>query len=387
MHRKTTQRICLTLLLCQAVFISGCWDYRELNQLALINGAGIDQGSQPGQIRLTVQLIRPSSPNEGEGKKAAQKFIVKSQTGKNIMDAVAKFTSDTARTLYWSHNQLIIFGQRQARQGVAGLTDFFVRNNEPRPTTWILVADGLAADVFKIPGQFSEVSSVEIGQLIQTQGDASLNAQINLQDFVSRLMSKTTAPIAPLIRINKAKQLSLTGTAVFKKNRLVGRFNQRQTRGMLWVLGKAQRGVITVKTPGGNAGLEIIHNRSRIKPIFDHGKVKFKIQVWADSNLYCQNTPQMLITPPGMRSLNRRQATAIRNEILAALAQAQTLNADVFGLGDIVHLAKPARWRAWEPQWNRLFPRLEMEVDVRSNIRLVGLSIPPPAPQPEKRPQ
>jgi spore germination protein KC len=380
----------LLLLITIVLFTNGCWNYRELNQLAVVAGTGIDPGKKPGTVQLTVQIFKPSTPQSeggsGGGGGQPQPFVVKSRTGKTIFEATRNFLAETDRKLYWPHNQVIIIGHEQAKRGVRPVLDFFARNNEPRPTIWILVAEGEANEILKAPGELEKVPAVEISQLIQAQPVASKNVMVNLQDFISHLLSQTVAPVTTLIKINEAggkKKLSLAGTAVFKADRMVGKLDGRQTRGLLWVLGKVKRGAIVINTPGGKAGLEITRSRTKVKPVFNKGKVKFKISIMEEGNLDCQMSPAELTKPEMLKVLARRETAVIRGEIGAALAKAQELKTDIFGFGELIHRSNRQEWRKMKDQWDQIFPRLQVEMDIRCVIHSVGLIIPPLAPPPE----
>ncbi len=374
---------------------SGCWNYHELDELSIVSGVGIDKGQQPGTVQLTMQIIKPGevksgggggSPGGGaEGSQGAP-VVVKSSSGKTVFEAIRNFLADTNRKLYFPHNQVIIIGKEQARQGVRPILDLFIRDQEPRPTVWILVADGKASDVLKVPGQLEKISAVEISDLEKAQSALSENVTVNLQDFVSRLMSKTTAPIAAIIKTddrNQPKRNRLTGTAVFKKDRLVGKLDGRQTRGLLWILGKVKSGIISIRVPDGEAGMEIIRSSSQIRPVVKNGHVKMQVFVREDGNLGCQMTPVDLTKPEMLKSLARRKATVIRNEIQAALTEAKALKADIFGFGEAIHRSNPKEWAKIKGKWDQLFPELQVEIDVRSRVRLVGLITKPAVPPQE----
>jgi spore germination protein KC len=376
------------LLLLFLLTTGGCWNYRELNQLAVVSGTGIDPGPKPGTVQLTVQIYKPKTQS-GEGGETTgggdqqQPFIVKSRSGQTIADAAKNFLTETDRRLYWPHNQVIIIGRDQARLGVQPVLDYFVRNNEPRPTIWVLVAEETANAVLKASGELEQVSATEIGQLIQAQPSASQNVMINLQDFTSRLMSTTTAPITTLIRVEQSgghKTLNLAGTAVFSGDRLVGKLDGRQTRGLLWVLGQVRWGNVVVNAPGGKASLGITRSRTKVKPVFGKDGLKIKISIKEEGTLDCQMSPEKLAEPEMLELLARRKAAVIRDEIGAALTKARQLDADIFGFGELVHRFHPQEWRKLNDKWDRLFPRLPVETDIRCVIRSVGLIIPPLTP-------
>ncbi len=374
------------------VSISGCWNYRELNQLAIVSGVAIDAGKKNEDVELSVQIIKPgevksggmSGGGGGTGSETEPPFVVKSKTGYTILDAIRNFNDNTVRRLYWPDNQIIIFGRKQAESGVAMSLDFFVRNNEPRPTAWIAVAAGKASDVLNIPGDLEKVSAMEIGQLISAQNLSSTNVAINLQDFISRLLSKTTAPVATMIKVDPSKKkFHLSGTAVFKGGAMVGELNKYQTRGLLWIQGKAKHTSMIINVPGGKAGFEIIRSRTKIKPMFIKNNLVITIDIWDEAYLDCQMSPKELANPEQLKSLARRKATAIRNEVISVIKKAQELNADIFGFGDQIHHSFPKEWRNMKNRWDQLFPDLQTKINVKCVIRLVGLTIPPLAPPEE----
>lgn len=57
--------ILIFFLLLIAVCINGCWSYRELNQLAIIAGVGIDTEKKSDEVQLSVQIIKPSEVQSG----------------------------------------------------------------------------------------------------------------------------------------------------------------------------------------------------------------------------------------------------------------------------------------------------------------------------------
>ena len=61
----------------------------------------------------------------------------------------------------------------------------------------------------------------------------------------------------------------ITGAAVFKGPKLVGWFDQPETRGYNWIMGKVKSGIIIVERPEVSdkyVGLELMRARSKLKP-------------------------------------------------------------------------------------------------------------------------
>ncbi len=363
---------------------SGCWNYRELDQLAIVAATGIDRDEERGMVKLTVQVIKPgqvrTSGGEegGTGGQAQQPVLIMESTGVSIFEAVRNFVLKNSRRMYWSHNQVLIIGKKAAEDGVRPLLDFFLRDHEPRPTVWVLVADRDAAEIIRARGGLEKISGVEMGQLIEAQTAASKNMTVNLEQFIARLMSKTTSATAPVITISHAQReprIQLDGTAVFQDDRLIGKLSLRETRGILWVTGKVRSGVITVRAPGTGekVGLEVIRATGTINSKFLAGQPKVKIKIEVEGNLGCQMSQEDLAKPEMLQSLSRRMAEAIRKEVYAAVDVAKQLRSDVFGFGEALYRSDPKRWKSLEPIWNSSMAKLPVEVDVRASVDRMGL--------------
>jgi len=55
---------CLFLLITMISISSGCWSRKELSELAIVLGAGVDR-TPDDQVELTLQLARPSASVAG----------------------------------------------------------------------------------------------------------------------------------------------------------------------------------------------------------------------------------------------------------------------------------------------------------------------------------
>jgi len=196
-------------------------------------------------------------------------------------------------------------------------------------------------------------------------------------------MSKTTEPVLPIIEVNKEKHPELTGTAVFKNDKMVGELTKEETRGLLWVLGKVQSGIIKVNCPDSQKkiSLEITDASSKIIPEIKDNKLQVKVIIKEEANLGEQACYKDLTQPKNWQSLENRQAQLIRQEILAAFAKAQKFNSDFFGFGNAFHKKYPDLWKDIEDKWDQYFPSIELIVDVKAELRAAGMIRKPAKPE------
>ncbi len=383
----------VTLLL--VTFTGGCWNYRDLNQLGIVSGVGIDLAPEPGRVLLTIQVIKPGEVKGGGGGGGGgasgggssggrpQPVAIIESTGSTTFEALRNAVTKFNRKLYWPHNQILIIGKEAAAKGVRRYLDFFIRDAEPRPTAWVLVTPGKAGDLIKARSKMEKIPSMEIAELVRAQSATSEVGGFSIHDFVTRLLSKTTAPIATQIQLDEDNGFKLAGTAIFKGEKLVDFIGKKETRGLLWVIGKVQSGIVVVKAPGnkGKVDLELIRSSSKIKAEIKGKNILIKVKVNIQSNLGSQTGELDFSNPETLKSLARREATVVKNEIEAVLQKAKELKLDIFGFGEAVHRANPKAWKRLEPRWDEIFPELKVDLTVKTNISRVGLLIKPIRPK------
>lgn len=378
----------LAAVIISALLLSGCWDRRELNTLALVSGVGLDVAGTPGRIYLTLQIIRPGeikqpeagSGGGGSGAAGQTATRVGSSTGETVEQAIKNFTTQTSRCVYFSHSQIIVISRKAAIRGIYPLLDFFIRNPQPRPTSLVAIADGKASEILLCQDGIEKIGAFGIARSIKAAAEKSLSLAVTLQELTERLMSKTAAPIAPVVEIYEEKELSgekikrtrVRGTAVFKGDKLVGELGLKETRGLLWALGKVKNGVITAPNHEGCLSLEIRQASSKVRGEIKGGRMSVKLDIEVESMLTDQQGSKRLATPSGIARLQRVQANIVRGEVLAALARSRELNADIFCFGEEFHRRYPELWKDLEARWDELYKNLDVSIKVKSRISDTG---------------
>ncbi|HEX3028720.1 MAG TPA: Ger(x)C family spore germination protein [Clostridia bacterium] len=393
--KKKVKRLFFIISIYITVFfsLSGCWSKRELNELSIVTGIGIDKADGPENILVTAQIVKPadikkpSKDGNGGSDKAFWNIKTSSQT---VFDAIREFTHETSNKLYVAHTQVIIFGKDIAPEGVQKYLDFFMRSHETRPTTIILVSDSTAGEVLDVKPETEKLPAMNIAKLAKNQGLLTAHAiPVNLQEFTARLLSKTTSPIAPIVTVtntNGKKTLHVEGTAVFKKDKMAGTLSPDETRGLLWITGKVKSGDIDLDLPDGKATMEIVGSEGKVTPQIKNNKPYVSIYIKASTNMVNQTSKENLATMPGFSRLKKYQEDVIKDEIRAVLKKAKGMNTDIFGFGDIFKKKFKSKWKTMEDNWDKEFPDLQVEIKIESKIQASGLIIRPAVPesQPEK---
>ncbi len=373
----------LLVLLC-----SGCWDRRELDSISFVAGIGCDKGTEDDFVRVTAQIIDVSAvtaPDQGGGAMGNPFWNITSES-QTVFAATRELSDTCPRRLFYSHNQLLVFSEELAKDGIRDYLDFFIRDVEPRTTEWMVVTPGKASELLSVKTRLQRVTALNLSQLIKDRDATSHTIGINLHQFAERTLSPTTAPIASWVDIvgdaDSGKRLMVSGTAVFDKQlKLAGKLEAIETRGMMWILGEVEGGILVVESPGcidgKKASLEILDASSKIEPRIENGKVKITVKIKESSSLGEDTCVEDPLNPEIWAELQKRNSQAIYAEAMLAVNKARKLNADVFGFGDAVYKKYPDEWKTLESQWKEIFPELEVDVAVESEVIRTGMILKP----------
>lgn len=121
--------IILTLLLC-----TGCFDYKEINDLAIINAIGVDYENDEYVITLEIlndQIDKDSSKITS---------YTKVGHGKNLTSAIENAADKLSKQLMFNHIKLMILSKSIIEEKLENIIDLFLRNTYFRENFYVISA-------------------------------------------------------------------------------------------------------------------------------------------------------------------------------------------------------------------------------------------------------
>ncbi|MDK2931640.1 MAG: spore germination protein [Bacillota bacterium] len=399
--KRALRAAALPLIAAIMATAAGCWNRREIETVGFVLAAGVDEAREEGKIQLTVLIAKPFAIGGGmetHGSAEERPFWVVSSTGYTVFEAVRNLFSQSPRRPFWAHCRFIVIGEEFARKGIRDVLDWFDRNGEFRRRVWIVAAKGAkASDLLQTEFELERMPPEGAMRLLQAaRTELSTVGEDMLNDFLQKLEGEGIDPIATRAEIIPRPQEfdirgelkrekiggspRLTGAAVFRNDRLVGWLNKPETRGFNWITGRVRSGIIVIEKPGEEGkfiGLEILRAKGSFKPEVEDGRVTVTVKVEAEANVGdVQGFIDLLRSPELWASMERRMATVIENEVLAAVAKAQELGSDIFGFGAELNRRDPKKWAdEFRDRWDEKFRDIDVHVEVKARLRRSGLVI------------
>jgi len=271
------------------LFCSGCWDRRELNDLAFVSAMGIDAEENAGRYRVTFQVVNAdevagsSTAGGGAAGGKSTPVVVLDSEGSTLFEAIRRASRKIPRRLYFAHMRLVVIGENQARRGIRDLFDFLDRSNEIRLNSKMIVARD--ADASTVISQLTQIERIPAAALV---GNLKFSSKLwgetldySVIQIINFLENPHREPVLAGVRVlgdpksgtiqrnnfetRSSSRLVLDGIALFKDSRLHEWADGDAARGIVAILGEIRGGVVGLEC-GNRKKADRRHDSSFLHP-------------------------------------------------------------------------------------------------------------------------
>lgn len=393
---KPAGRVLLLLLGLMLLLAAGCWDRTEINDLAMITATGIDKTSEK-TIRLSVQVFIPRSPQGqqgmgtgGAGGGSGGQTFVRSAEGVTLADAMSRLQEKLPRLIFWGHNEVFVFGRELAEAGIRDSMDFMMRHPQVREGAYVFVSANSAGEMLELLPPLERSSSEVLRELAKSK----VALGVTLKDLRQWIIGDSGAAALPWIEKLPSEQgktvndnaAYISGTAVLKRDKLVGHLDDKVTRGLLWLRNEIKTSIVTVspEEADGVVSMKLLRARTELVPSIEDGSWRIIVRGETEDDIVQNGTNLDLMDPKWQTRLEAYLEKDIEKYALAALKQAQKTKADIFGFATVFHRKYPKEWNNVKDRWDEIFPKVNVTVEVKANVRRPGMSTLPAGVQTEE---
>jgi spore germination protein KC len=366
------------LMLTSTMLLSGCWDSHELDALYIVTGVALDEAASPGLMDITLQIGETKQEASGSAEANSHKnsALLLKTTSNTMMGGLIELNRDSSQKLLLHHNQVLLLGSALAEQGVRKRIDLFMRDQQARMEIPVVVVEGRAEKVLSAKLAQKKISGILIARVLDDLATVSERYRVRLLDFVSRLLDETSSPLMPIIKVvgeGDEQEIKISGMAVFKGDRMIGRLNNDEVEGYVWAMGNVKKSDIRAATGLGNAVFHIVKlDSTRDVTLRPDGGVRVALSVEATLNVGELSGFGGMTADKLMPYFVEVAEEEIRQKIMNTFAVTRRLNADIYGFGTSVHRKYPKEWKSMKARWDALFPDIELSVQVKAHIPETG---------------
>ncbi|WP_457944637.1 Ger(x)C family spore germination protein [Caproiciproducens sp. LBM24188] len=371
---KTLKVFLVALLTVSMLCMTGCWNYRELEEIAIVTGFAVDKGKDGYPYEVTFEFL---DPKEQQPK---PRYLI--TQGKTIFEAIRNAVADSERRLYFPDAKILVISKDLAASGVAPIFDFVLRDQELRITMIPVVSTApTAGEMLQRQGVSSTLISLDIWKAIsESKENLSESPNVQLYEAANLLDGDGCALVLATIKPIQQGELEtaeLDGSAIFKKDKLVGYIKREDTKFFLFVRNKVQGGllVFSPENDGQNITLEIFGSKTKITPEIQGDQVTMNINVEVQASLADDTTVKNYVTQDGIEKLEASAQKYVESGIQQLVEKTQkNFGCDIFCFGKTISQYHPDYWNKVKDKWDQEFIKAKCKVTARVKIDNTGVA-------------
>jgi len=399
------------IIIIMILTMTSCYDAREVTAVSFVQMVGVDRGVSD-KWRITIKIA--SMQNGDDGSSKGGDSLQGTQTKTITIDApsfhggINLINANIPQKLNFTHVVLLAISEDLAQSGLIGeyITPL-IRFREIRRTLNVIVVAGSAQEFIEKTEKFTGGSPSRVVLSLLRQGvNTGFYPKISLNDFYNDIKSTYRQPVLPLGSIFKEENfketgevftmefnhtgqyfagdtprkggnsIELLGSALFVKDRMVGKLNGHETRMMMLIRGEFNRGIFTIQDPKSPEWVIPIDTRlSRrpgIKVSFENDRPIISLEIKSEGDILAIQSGIDYENEKMIRIIESEMIKYLEDGINTVIHKCQLLNTDPlnFGRSAVRHFLTINEWENYN--WNEKFKEAKVVVKVDFKIRRTG---------------
>ncbi len=314
------------ILVLSMFFITGCYDYKELNQLSLISGIGVDYDEE---YTVTLEVINTSVSPEASSE-YEERTLLYEGTGSSFYLAYENALRKLDQVPYLYQTQLIIMSEDAAREDLSSIMDSMLRESRLNNAFYaVLVKDISANELLKIKTPDEPIVSAGIVSHIN---NITSSSYLRFDDLVN-LYLKEGVDISLLTVSIIEEEITIENIGIFNDSSFVSILDDEHSEVINLLSGRFKQ------LSFEDDGIGVILNDIKSDLTIDDGKIKINVET--------KGTIKELKDEENLRDdeifieLSEKFSDLVKEEVIELVELLKDYNTDILGFGDLIYRDNP----------------------------------------------
>lgn len=336
---------------------SGCYNYKEINDMAIVSSIGIDKDNKNDKYIVSAQIM---NSKESENSEDSQ-ITVYTKEGDTVHEALRNITLKSPRKLYGNHLSKIVLSEEVAKEGIDNILDTFNRVTEVRNEFIItIVKEDKASDVLKVLTTTESIPAEYVKLSLKIADETSgLTYATKLDEFISLYLKKGIDPVVPVLKIDKKEKKGTTinnitttnpiskivieDLAVTNKGKLETYLKNEEVIGYNFLRNQIQKMIIPVKCDDKNnyASIAILKNKTKSNTSKKDNKYIINFDINSEAIITEYNCESNLKNEKVIEKLEKDTEKKINRYIKKSLDKQKETKGKFLGLERLIYLDYP----------------------------------------------
>lgn len=390
---------CTIIVLAVLLTVTGCWSSREIEDLSVYLGLGIDtphetplekyltkEGAEyPKQNNITAtvqiapgQVKSTKSAEEGSNTSNKSSYSNEQLTGDSLLQIFRHFALLKDRPLIGHHLKVIVISKDVAKKyRLDQLLDFVLRDNDIRLNCLVLLSHERALDVLTLRDQSQVPAFYLTGMVNNSYLINKILEPMTLAKLDAKLKSGSSFLLQNVVSFDGDDKFSGAGIFSGKTTKYIGALSQTDLEGLAWINLKSRAGIVkTYNKEGYTVVYETKKNKTTITPTVRGKDISFHVNVESEGWLMEDwIIPETEEKGAYLKELEKAFADIAEQQIKQILHKLQhTYKVDVADFGEVLRIKEPKVWKQVKSNWDEIFSEATITYKVKVKVTSRGSS-------------
>lgn len=363
--------------------LSGCYNYRELNELGITTAVSIDY--KDNNFYVIAEVINPIKQQDASSSNNSP-FVNYNSSSSSLQDAFRKVVLESPRQLYAAQLEIIVLSEEVVNNHLEEVLEYFARDPESRTEIKIIVAkteDSIKA--ITLQTLLTSLSSSNIIKSLDLQSKVlGMSYPVTLNELLNMYIDPYLEVVLPSMtlygnyEIGDEKEnittsspkaiVKIDGSTITKDNKILGYLDLEESKILNLINGKLKETIIKMNYYDGYIIFE--PNRIKVSRELDIKNNIIKIDISGYSKTKEIQSNINLKDPKEVEKLNKALNMELEKKITDTFNSIrEKYDTDVFGFQELYYRTNYKYFKENCTNWYEdIYPKIKLEV--KANVRL-----------------
>lgn len=363
--------------------LSGCYNYRELNELGITTAVNIDY--KDNNFYVIAEVINPIKQQDASSSNNSP-FVNYNSSSSSLQDAFRKVVLESPRQLYAAQLEIIVLSEEVVNNHLEEVLEYFARDPEARTEIKIIVAKTEdSTKAITLQTLLTSLSSSNIINSLDLQSKVlGMAYPVTLNELLNMYIDPYLEVVLPSMtlygnyEIGDEKEnittsspkaiVKIDGSTITKDNKILGYLDLEESKILNLINGKLKETIIKMNYYDGYIIFE--PNRIKVSRELDIKNNIIKINISGYSKTKEIQSNINVKDPKEVEKLNKALNMELEKKITDTFNSIrEKYGTDVFGFQELYYRTNYKYFKENCTNWYEdIYPKIKLEV--KANVRL-----------------
>lgn len=363
--------------------LSGCYNYRELNELGITTAVSIDY--KDNNFYVIAEVINPIKQQDASSSNNSP-FVNYNSSSSSLQDAFRKVVLESPRQLYAAQLEIIVLSEEVVNNHLEEVLEYFARDPEARTEIKIIVAKTEdSTKAITLQTLLTSLSSSNIIKSLDLQSKVlGMDYPVTLNELLNMYIDPYLEVVLPSMtlygnyEIGDEKEnittsspkaiVKIDGSTITKDNKILGYLDLEESKILNLINGKLKETIIKMNYYDGYIIFE--PNRIKVSRELDIKNNIIKINISGYSKTKEIQSNIDLKDPKEVEKLNKALNMELEKKTTNTFNSIrEKYDTDVFGFQELYYRTNYKYFKENCTNWYEdIYPKIKLEV--KANVRL-----------------